>query len=383
MKKKIRVLHIEAATDYGGSVACLGRYLKAIGTNATKNHKVLYYYGFDGQDYLKEYGVSVKTVFLKKQLLVSSYNSFVQRLRRGLKLLYYLFTEIKQADVVHLNNGPTPYHCMAIRVAKLLKKPIVMHLRYFMRFPEFTVNSLKLLPPESIVLAVSHKVKESYCAEGLPEDSIHVLYDGVESNIGEKPDECLRKELLNGRKLLVGVVGRLVRQKGIETFVRAALELQVDLPEIRYIVIGGEGKEDPGYRQELVDMAKPLGDAIVFTGEIVGDIDRYMKTLDILVMPSVEPEALGMVILEAMALNVPVVASRHGGPVEIIKESINGVFFNPGDAHGLVDAIRSLVSDDEKRKSISENAIIVLKERFDIAKSSAQYDHWFRHAYNN
>lgn len=380
---KLRILHIEAATDYGGSVVCLGRYLKAVGVSAAKNHTVLYYYGFDGQDYLKEYGSTVKTVFSKEQLVSSAYNSPVQRLRRGLKLFYSLFSEIKKADLVHLNNGPTPYHCMAIRIAKFLRKPIVMHLRYFMRLPEFTVNSLRLLPSNSVVLAVSHSVKESYCKEGLPEGSIHVLYDGVKSNMSKCLDEDLREELLGGRKLLVGVVARLVRQKGVDTFIKAAIKLNSEGLDISFIVIGGEGKEDLGFRQELEDMAEPLGDAIIFTGEIIGDIERYMGVLDIFIMPSVKPEALGMVILEAMALNVTVVSSRHGGPVEIIQDGINGLLYEPGDVAELVKVLKQLALNSDMRNRLSENAVTVLEERFDIEKTSDQYNKWFIHAYNN
>ncbi len=377
----LSILHIEAGTDYGGSVTCLERYLNGIGTEAVKDHKVLFYYKFRGQEIVKKSGVTTKMIFDKGRLPKDESRSVIARCWRSFKYILNLYLEIRKADVVHLNNNPTP-HRMAIRVAKYLKKPVVSHLRSCMIDPVYTRDSFEMLPSDTVLVAVSKQVKESYNFLGLPDDSIKVLYDGVSDKTANKRDEVLRKELLNGRRFLIGVVGRLIKLKGVDTFIKAAIELNAKGLDISFVVIGGEGKEDPGYKQKLEDMAKPLGDAMIFTGEIVGGIDRYMATLDILVMPSVEPEALGMVILEAMALNVPVISSRHGGPVEIIEDNINGVFFEPADVKGLTNQIMQLISDPAKRKTLSENAIIVLRERFDLAKASAQYNHWFTQAYD-
>lgn len=378
----MRILHIEAGTDYGGSVTCLERYLNDIGAEAVKDHKVLFYYKFKGQEIIKKSGVTTRIIFKKGRLAKDQSRSVIARCWRSFKYISNLYLEIRKADVVHLNNNPTP-HRMAIRVAKYLKKPLVVHLRSCMIDPVYTSDSFRMLPSNTVLVAVSKQVKESYSFLGLPDDSIKVLYDGVSDNTANKRDEALRKELLNGRRFLVGIVGRLIKLKGVDIFIKAAIDLNLKGLDISFVVIGGEGKEDPGYKQELEKMAKPLGDAIVFTGEIVGGIDRYMGLLDILVLPSRLPEGLPTVVAEALSFGIPVVATPLGGTVEMIDDGVNGLFFEPDNSLSLSDTIKQLVLDSAKRKTLSENAIIVLRERFDIAKASAQYNHWFKYAHDN
>lgn len=377
----LRILHIEAATDYGGSVTCLERYLQGIGVDAAKNHSVLFYYKFDGQELIKKYGVTSKIIFKKGRLKPGSNHTFFARFWRGLKFYSSLYREIKKSDVVHLNNNPTTYRA-AIRIVKYLKKPLVVHLRSCMIDPVFTRNSFKMLPTDAIVLAVSKQVKESYKFLELPDDYIKIMYDGVKDNTASKRDEILRADLLHGRKYLIGVVGRLIKLKGVDTFVKAAIELNLKGLDISFVVIGGEGKEDPGFRQELEDMAEPLGDAIIFTGEIIGDIDRYMGLLDVLVLPSRLPEGLPTVIAEALSFGIPVIATPLGGTVEMVDDDFNGLLFEADNFLSLSDAISQLILDTDKRKKLSENAIKVLRERFDMERACTQYNHWFRFAYN-
>jgi glycosyltransferase involved in cell wall biosynthesis len=379
-KKNIRILHIEGATSYGGSVTCLKMYLRALNADDVNRHSVLYYNQFEGLENFNDIGVRTKTLLNYTRTVADRKSNLLQQVLRRIKVLTCLYLEIRRVDVVHLNNDLRA-HTIVPRVAKYLKKPVVFHLRSFFNEKYFDKdNYLKLLPINSLAISVSLAVRDSYVNKGLEATHMPVIYDGVECDAITEKDDTLKNDLLRGRKKIVGVVSRLVRWKGVETFIEAAVKFVLSgNTEIRFIVIGDE--DEVGYKSYLEKLAEPAGDAILFTGRIVDGVSRYMSVFDLLVLPSIEPEPFGMVLLEAMALGVPVVASRHGGPVEIIEDGVSGMLFDPGDVQGLVDAITQVVSEEEKMASLSEKASEVLSEKFDIRKTCAQYAECFYDAY--
>jgi glycosyltransferase involved in cell wall biosynthesis len=93
-------------------------------------------------------------------------------------------------------------------------------------------------------------------------------------------------------------------------------------------------------------MVRELGceSSVVFTGWLA-DPRPMLAQMDVCLCPSLEPEPFGLVVLEAMILGVPVIASRHGGPLDIIEEGRDGLFFAPGDAEELAAHIVSLLGD--------------------------------------
>ncbi len=379
---KIQVLHLEAATTYGGSVSCLERYLKDIGKRASGRDKVIFYNKFQGQERIAtDCGVEIQTI-IHKDIKESDgcRQSLSARVYQKIKIFICLLKAIKKADVVHLNNG-TRVHWIAVLLARFMNKPIVVHLRSFYKDTLRSKICFKMLPDDAVVLPVSHAVMNSYCESALPVADYQVVYDGVQCRPDIERDESLRKSLLKERQYLVGFVGRLVGWKGVETFIRSALEVVLEMPNIRFVVIGGEDSFEKGFRRHLEEIAEPAGDSIFFVGEIEDDIDRYMSVLDVLVLPSLEPEPFGMVILEAMSLRVPVISVNHGGPLEIIEDVENGLFFNPHDHSNLSEAVIKLISDEKLREKLADNAFNTLRDRFDIHETCRQYDYWFNYSH--
>jgi hypothetical protein len=121
------------------------------------------------------------------------------------------------------------------------------------------------------------------------------------------------------------------------------------------------GKGESGYVDEL--KKKSVGLPVDFFG--FAKLPEFFSMIDILAVPSWE-EPFGIVVLEAMASGVPVIATNRGGPAEIIRSALHGFLVPPRDPAALAKAILSLADDDERRQLISKTAREFVESNFDI-----------------
>jgi glycosyltransferase involved in cell wall biosynthesis len=148
----------------------------------------------------------------------------------------------------------------------------------------------------------------------------------------------------------VGYVGRLDAKKGVDVLIDAASRI----PGI-HVTIVGEGDARGGLEQQI-DLLK-LADRVTLVGAVGHDrVAGYMKTFDALVLPSVDTpgwsEQFGHVLIEAMALSIPVIGSRAGAIPDVIADA--GLLFAPGDADALAAAILDLVDAPARAKQIGK-----------------------------
>jgi glycosyltransferase involved in cell wall biosynthesis len=157
---------------------------------------------------------------------------------------------------------------------------------------------------------------------------------------------------------LAGVVCRLDAWKGVDVFLRAAARVREALPAARFVVVGGAIEGQDAYAHELEALACALGlnDALRFTGWRYGppDMPEVYAALDLLVLPSRQPEPFGLVLLEAMASGLPVVATDRGGPREICVDGETGLLVPPGDPDRLADAMRALLDDPARARAMGQ-----------------------------
>jgi glycosyltransferase involved in cell wall biosynthesis len=165
--------------------------------------------------------------------------------------------------------------------------------------------------------------------------------------------EKVRHELgLNGgQSLLVGVVGRLVRDKGGAVFLEAASRLAARIPEAIFVFVG-RGIEEGNLRAQAQELG--LSSRVRFLG-FREDVPEVTAALDLSVLPSVDCDASSAVLKEAMALGKPVVATDMGGAREIVEEGKTGLLVPPGDSEALAQAVsKILLSGDRGRAMGSE-----------------------------
>jgi glycosyltransferase involved in cell wall biosynthesis len=155
----------------------------------------------------------------------------------------------------------------------------------------------------------------------------------------------------------VGIVGRLEPWKGQEIFLRAAVRLAEARADLRFMVVGGAilGWEG-SYPDDLRRLAADLGiaDRVHFANHQV-DVHPWYDALDVVVHASFG-EPFGLVLVEAMALGKPLVATNLGGPLEIVEDGISGLLVPPGDPERLADAVERILADPGLASTLSLGA---------------------------
>ena len=146
---------------------------------------------------------------------------------------------------------------------------------------------------------------------------------------------------------LVGIVGRLQRWKGQRVFAKAMAEVLRDQPDCQAVIVGGVHELEPDYPEileaSIADMG--LANAIRMVGAQT-NVSEWMQAMDVVVHAS-EREPFGIVVLEAMCLGKPVVATRPGGPEEIIRDGFNGALVAYGDVSGIARTALRFLKDSE------------------------------------
>lgn len=173
--------------------------------------------------------------------------------------------------------------------------------------------------------------------------------------------DWVREELGIGDKKLIMYVGRIVYHKGLEYFVRAAKYLESR--DVQFLLVG-----TGDFRKELEDIIEREGleDMVMFAGRVPNEeLPDYYAATDVFVLPSVSRlEAFGIVALEAMASEVPVIVSDIPGVRDVIVEGKNGLLAEPMNSEDLAGKIRTLLENPEVAERMGKNGRKRVLERF-------------------
>jgi glycosyltransferase involved in cell wall biosynthesis len=185
------------------------------------------------------------------------------------------------------------------------------------------------------IVAVSTAIQRLLVDEyGVARDRVQVLLPAVTGTGSPTPKVAHRPELV------VGLVARLVPEKGGHVFLEAASLVRAVVPQARFVVVG-----DGPLGDALEQHAATLGvrDVVAFLG-FRSDAARLMSGFDVLAVPSLS-DGTPLVVLEAMASGVPVVASATGGLPDLVSPSENGILVQPGDPEDLARALVAVLLD--------------------------------------
>lgn len=151
-------------------------------------------------------------------------------------------------------------------------------------------------------------------------------------------------------------IGRFSPIKGQVEFLHSIYRLRKIHPHIEVSLVGAEGKGKLKYTALIQRTIEQLD--LKSCVKLLGtrrDIPELLEKADLLVLPTLVPEAFGRVIVEAGAVGVPVIATGIGGVLDIIDHGQNGLLVNPGDIEGLTDAVRHIIEHPERAASFSES----------------------------
>ena len=191
------------------------------------------------------------------------------------------------------------------------------------------------------IAGVSAAVCAPLWEKGISREKARVIHNGVEVPEGSERGqvESFRREHSLGNEV-VTLVGRLMPAKGHELFLRAAQKVVRDHPGVQFLIVGDEfGSE--GFQERLRGLVAEYGlsERVRFLG-FQQDLSQVYGCSAVVVVPSITPESLPTVILEAMAHGVTIAASRIGGAPEVIDDGVNGRLFRAGDAEDCARVVR-------------------------------------------
>ena len=161
---------------------------------------------------------------------------------------------------------------------------------------------------------------------------------------------------------LVGIVGRIDPEKGVDVLVRAMGLLQGDASGAHLVVVGSAGLAPDGYPERVrAEAERLLGDRVRFVGR-TNDVPGTLRALDVLVNASVA-EPFGLSVLEAQASGVAVIGTRAGGIPDFVFDGDNGLLVPSGDADALAKALDRLITDVELRARLAERGRVTAQSR--------------------
>ena len=217
------------------------------------------------------------------------------------------------------------------------------------------------------MIAISEFVASTLTEISRDPSNVHVVLNAIDiSNWvpGRGRDERRAEFGFAPTDTVITTVCRLFPGKGLTELVRSFARVHAEQPDTRLLVVGGEMVH--GYLGELQTLASELGvaDRIVFAGRR-DDVPALMAASDIYAMPSMF-EPFGLVYLEAMAMQLPVVALNNGGTPEVVDDGRAGLLSEPGDVGQLADNLMALVVDPARRARFGRYGREQVESRFTL-----------------
>jgi len=256
-------------------------------------------------------------------------------------------------DIIHSNSLWTHLDCAV--AGRLARRPVVLHLHDMVR-PGLGRGVLTAaVRMSTAAIAVSRAVSDCVGPSGA--GRVRVLHPPVDLDRfafrAGRPDPEVRGRLTTSvTDPLVGIVGRVDPEKGIDLVVRAVAALPGARARAHLVVVGSPAFGSDAHVARLEeDAARLLGDRVRFVGR-VDDVPGTLRALDVVVNASVA-EPFGLSVLEAQAVGVPVVATRSGGVTDFLTDGDNALLVPVGDAAAMAGALERLLEDPDLRTRLT------------------------------
>ena len=283
---------------------------------------------------------------------------------------------VEDFDIIHAHDWMT--FPAAIAVAKLSQNPLIVHIHSteFDRSGENVNQTVYDIERHGMhaanrVIAVSNYTKNIIINRyGVPSDKVEVVYNGVECNGKNYP-----QEINNKFDKIVLFLGRITMQKGPEYFIAAAKKVLEKISNVKFIMAG-----DGDMTHRMIEYAAYLGigHKVFFTRFLRGtDVDRAYQMADLYVMPSVS-EPFGIASLEALRHNVPVLISKQSGVAESLRHVLKVDFW---DINQMANKILAVLKHQSLKETLSENGHDEA-EKFRWEDSAAKINEIYKHILN-
>lgn len=309
-----------------------------------------------------------------------------------ISLFFFLLSQRRNYDIIHVHQVLYPAFISTL-CAKILKKPVIAKvgstgfnsdINQIKKFPEGKMQLRYILKNINRIICTNSIMKEEFINAGLDRGKLVLIRNGVNVN-----------EFIRSYKTCSTLVtmGRFIKSKNIDTLVTAFSRIIETAAEkkLKLIIIGDGPKKD-----DIIALIKKLGmeKSIVLTG-MVSKPEHFLRESDLFVFPSLI-EGLSNSLIEAMSLKLPCIVSNISGNIEVLGESDTGctiesgafkvsgcgIFFNPSDIEGLVNAVNYLIENPDIRKKLGENAYRRILNEYNIEMVAERYKQLYEEVLN-
>src|SRR3990167_2687246 len=362
----MKILHVIPSLGIGGTEKVLLQLCRALESKSLQQYVVALKVGGATEESLKGIHIPVR--------VLNSSNSFWS----GILDFPRLYSDLKEIiaevspEIVHTwlsranilgrfsaKKCKVPYVISSLRVMEEEKSYHLWAERFTQKWCDrVTVNSPSL---------------EKFALEkiGIPKEKVIVILNGIDCSaqrIDQSIVDSFRKEWIKENEVVIGAMGRLHIQKGIDVFLKAAKIVAEKIPNAKFL-IAGDGPE----KESLMQLSHSLGieSKVQFCGW-VKESASFLSLLQIFVLTS-RWEGMPNVILEAMALKKPIVATKVGGTLDLIEHEKEGLLVKSNDPESCAQAILRALQDRFLVEKLSQSAYQKVQQKFSLEKMIESY----------
>ena len=366
-----RILYLHAGAEMYGADKVLLELIKGLDRQEFEAHVILPNDGVlvealrqvGAQVSVLDYPILRRKYFNPKGIAdyIRSYNFYAKQIA--------LYAREHSIDMVHNNTAAV---LEGIYLKRKLKLPLIWHVHEIIVKPKAISDFINMLMGRyadkivTVSQAVANHIKQS---PFIKDSQVEVIYNGVDNAVYYPMDASSIREKFDIAQdaLVIGMIGRVNAIKGQNDFIEAVEPLLEKNEQAVAFLAGGVF---PGEEWRLEELDKRIASSSVVSQ--IHRIDYYDKTselynmFDIFVLPSIKPDSLPTVVLEAMACSKPVVGYNNGGIAEMVVDDKSGFLVKPNRPQELSNAISLLLDSSEKREKFGRVGYQRQKELFSL-----------------
>ncbi|OFP31615.1 glycosyl transferase family 1 [Streptococcus sp. HMSC072D07] len=366
-----RILYLHAGAEMYGADKVLLELIKGLDSKEFEAHVILPNDGVlvealrqvGAQVSVLDYPILRRKYFNPKGIAdyIRSYNFYAKQIA--------LYAREHSIDMVHNNTAAV---LEGIYLKRKLKLPLIWHVHEIIVKPKAISDFINMLMGRyadkivTVSQAVANHIKQS---PFIKDSQVEVIYNGVDNAVYYPMDASSIREKFDIAQdaLVIGMIGRVNAIKGQNDFIEAVEPLLEKNEQAVAFLAGGVF---PGEEWRLEELDKRIASSSVVSQ--IHRIDYYDKTselynmFDIFVLPSIKPDSLPTVVLEAMACSKPVVGYNNGGIAEMVVDDKSGCLVKPNSPQELSNAISLLLDSSEKREKFGRVGYQRQKELFSL-----------------
>ena len=302
--------------------------------------------------------------------------------RLDMKTIFLIrrFLEEQKIDIIHTHGYKSNLYAVGASLGKSKNISLITtchnwlgdspKMRFYAWLDKFLLNRFNK------VVAVSDTLKQEILRHNIAPTKVLTIHNGIDIHRfdNHKKTHSIKKDFgIREDWNVIGTVGRLSEEKGLIYLIHAAERVLKDNPQVVFLIVGD------GPLREALERKYNLAH-IIFTG-IRNDVPDLYRCMDIFLLPSLK-EGLPMVLLEAMASRLPVVATRVGAIPSAVKDGDTGLLIEPGSEEEIERALLHLLNNQALAKSIGQNGYRHVKKHFSSETMARAYLNVYRELTN-